>query len=342
MLHGLRGMGKTVLLHAFRDMARQRGWAAAQIEATAGEALATSLVAELGGFAPMLAGRARRARDRVRAAMDDLTLTVGVPGVKTEVNLGDRPRADASFTALVTTLAETARDRKVGVALLLDELQEGDPPSIRMLARAMQACAMDRLPLLVAGGGLPTMPDHVRAAVTYGERYRYTELMPLTPTATHAALEQPARAEGVAFDKAALDLLVARSEGYPYLVQLHGRFAWEAAGGSDRIELAHAEAAVEVAGRQLVDSVFRGRWSRLTPAERRYVVAMASLGDGSVRTADVAKALGGRMTDVATQRAAVISKGVAMSRERGTLEFTMPGLAAFIRGDGPAEAPAPR
>jgi hypothetical protein len=269
--------------------------------------------------------------------MDDLTVTVGLPGVKGELSLGERTKTDVSFSRLVNLVAEAARDRKVGVALLLDELQEGDPASIKMLARAMQAAASDRLPLLVAGGGLPTMPDHVRAAVTYGERYRFMELGPLTATAVRAALEQPARSEGVTFETKALELLVARSEGFPYLVQLHGRLAWEAAGGAESIELGHARAAVRLAAEQLVASVFRGRWSRLTPAERRYVITMASLGDGPIRTAEIASAYGPGVTtsDLAPHRAAIIAKGVVMSRERGTLEFTMPGLAAFIRAETP-------
>lgn len=337
LLHGLRGMGKTVLLQAFRDLARDRGWQAERVEASAGEPLSSPVVVALGAMGEALAGRARRLRDRIRSAMDDLTVSVGLPGVKGELSLGERTKADRSFSKLVNSVAEAARERKVGVALLLDELQEGDPASIKMVARAMQAAASDRLPLLVAGGGLPTMPDHVRAAVTYGERYRFMALGPLTAPAVQAALEQPARAEGVAFEPAALELLVTKSEGFPYLVQLHGRLAWEAAGGADLIELDHARAAVRHAAAQLIESVFRGRWSRLTPAERRYVTIMASLGDGPIRTADIASAHGRGVTtnDLAPHRAAVIAKGVVMSRERGTLEFTMPGLGAFIRSETP-------
>jgi hypothetical protein len=337
LLHGLRGMGKTVLLQAFREMARERGWHAERVEASAGDPLSAQVAVELAAIGETLAGRARRLRDRIRSTLDDLTVTVGLPGVKGELSLGERTKTDVSFARLVNLVAEAARDRKVGVALLLDELQEGDPASIKMLARAMQSAASDRLPLLVAGGGLPTMPDHVRSAVTYGERYRFMELGPLTATAVRAALEQPARSEGVTFETKALALLVARSEGFPYLVQLHGRLAWEAAGGADFIDLGHARAAVRLAAEQLVESVFRGRWSRLTPAERRYVITMASLGDGPIRTAEIASAHGPGVTtsDLAPHRAAIITKGVVMSRERGTLEFTMPGLAAFIRAETP-------
>src|SRR5205085_6856278 len=121
---------------------------------------------------------------------------------------------------------------------------------------------------------------------------RFAELGALNPVAVRVALEAPARALGVGFEPVALDQLVAVSQGYPYLVQLLGRRAWEAAEGGPVISAAHVAVAIPAALSELGSSVFVGRWTRITAAERAYVEAMASLGDGTVESAAVARTLG--------------------------------------------------
>lgn len=341
MLHGYRGMGKTVLLNSFRDLARKRGWVAQRVEASPTQPLLPALAEDLSALLP---ANAKTVRARVRRAVEELTLGVSLIGVTAQVRVTAAPASiDRSFTRVVLEVAAAARKDHAGVALLLDELQIGEPWAIQAIGRALQAATGDRLPVVMAAGGLPTMPDHVRAALTYGERYRFVELGALSDPAARAALVIPAQDQGVAYAPAAVHLLVREARGYPFLIQLHGRYAWEAATGASSITLAHARTAVTAARHHLVESVFRGRWSRLTPAERGYVSAMAALGDGPVRTADVARAMGTTTSGLSMHRRALLDKGVILAPERGLVDFTMPGLARFVReeDDDERQVPAP-
>ncbi|MGI9169841.1 MAG: hypothetical protein ACR2FH_06640 [Caulobacteraceae bacterium] len=85
----------------------------------------------------------------------------------------------------------------------------------------------------------------------------------------------------------------------------------------------------------LDQNFFRVRFDRLTPSERTYLRAMADLGDGPARRADVAKSLD-RTTDAAGPvRDSLIRKGMLYSPELGVLDFTVPLFGDFMRGGHP-------
>jgi hypothetical protein len=194
----------------------------------------------------------------------------------------------------------------------------------------------------MVAGGLPHAPEHIRRAVTYGERYRYGELGPLNRVATRVALEQPAADLGVSFEPAALDSLVAASQGYPYLVQLLGHRSWEAARGGPIIAAAHAAISIPAALSELAASVFDGRFTRLTPAERTYVEAIAVLGDGPISGADVARSLGRTGQSLSRTRQNLIDKGLIAPVGSRDLVFTLPHFAVYVRSreSSPTAAPA--
>ena len=268
---------------------------------------------------------------RIRAAVDQVTVTVGGGPLKAEIRARRPVPVDQAIGELLDALGELAKARKRGVVLLLDEVQAIDPIHLRAVARGLQSCAAASLPVLMVAGGLPHAPEHIRKAVTYGERYRYAELGPLNPVAVRVALEQPAADLNVAFEPAALDALVAASQGYPYLVQLLGHRSWEAARGGPIISGAHAAVSIPAALSELAASVFDGRFARLTPAERIYVEALAALGDGPVSGAEVARSLGRTGQSLSRTRQNLIDKGLISPVGSRDLVFTLPHFAAYVR-----------
>lgn len=325
-------MGKTVLLERLGEMGRERRFAARRVEATGDATFAGVLARSLGALGADLATRGAGLR-RVRDAVQEMTVTVGGGGVKAEFKA--RPNVgDAVVSELLTSLGELAQERKRAVLLLLDEVQAIDAAHLRAIARGLQACSAAQLPVLMIAGGLPDAPEHIRTAVTYGERYRFAELGPLNAVATRVALQQPAEQLSVRFEPAALDSLIDASQGYPYLVQLLGHRVWEAAHGSEIITSEHAQVAVPAALAELAASVFDGRFARITPAERTYAIAMASLGDGPVPAGAVAAALGRSAQSVSRLRHNLIAKGLIVPVGTRALAFTLPHLAAYVREYG--------
>lgn len=330
IVSGHRGMGKTVLLYAFRDLARERGWLAQRVEATDEGPFLQALAAEAASLLERLEARAGLVR-RARQAVEELTVALGVGPAKVEVKAKRRaaPALDVPVTDLVDALGTAAKERKVGAVLLLDEVQAIAAPSLRALGRAFQAAEGERLPVLLAAGGLPNAPGRLRTAVSYAERYRYVTLEPLGLPAVRGALVQPAEQLGVSYEADALDLLVAASEGYPYLVQLLGRQAWEAAGGAD-ITLAHAQVAVGRAHQHLADNVLGSRWARATPKERAYLTAMATLGPGAVHSGEIARTLGQTAQTLSPVRQNLIDKGIIVADGTRAVQFAIPGFRSFV------------
>ncbi len=165
--------------------------------------------------------------------------------------------------------------------------------------------------------------------MTYGERYQFSTLTPLSPTAARIALERPARTQGVAYEPAALDRLVTASEGYPYLVQLLGRHAWDTADGADTITAAHPERAARSAVDEFADSVLRNRWRRLAAGERAYVTAMAELGP-TANSGDIARRRERTAQQLSSTRQHLIDKSVIVAIGERELAFAMPGFRSFV------------
>jgi hypothetical protein len=97
------------------------------------------------------------------------------------------------------------------------------------------------------------------------------------------------------------------------------------------IERVDAEQATILALAELDNGFFRVRFDRLTPAERRYMRAMAQLGPGPHRSGDIAKQLGREVTAVAPVRSTLIAKGMIYSPDHGDNAFTVPLFDGFMK-----------
>ncbi|HYD48273.1 MAG TPA: hypothetical protein VEB21_07995 [Terriglobales bacterium] len=75
----------------------------------------------------------------------------------------------------------------------------------------------------------------------------------------------------------------------------------------------------------------RVRLDRLTPAERRYLRAMAELGSGPHRSGDIATMLQRKVTALAPVRNQVIAKGMIWSPAHSDTAFTVPLFDQFMK-----------
>jgi hypothetical protein len=95
--------------------------------------------------------------------------------------------------------------------------------------------------------------------------------------------------------------------------------------------LTDVETASKVAVATLDQSFFRVRFDRVTPAERKYLRAMAELGPGPHRSGDIASALNRNVTGLAPTRSQLIAKGMIWSPSHGDTAFTVPLFDEFMR-----------
>jgi AAA ATPase domain len=337
MVTGLRGVGKTVLLHQFADQAAERDWmiVEAEVQPRGDRAFLAVLVRSLTVAVRRTAGR--RLGDlahRALASIEAFSLTVdpsGGLGVGIEVDARGSGDLDSDFAMLALDVSRRAKEMGVGVAVFVDELQEMDRPTMAALAGAAHVTSQRAMPFVVVGAGLPNLPARLADARSYAERlFDYHSLGPLPPRLAADALAGPAAREGVAWERGALDLTIKESGGYPYFLQEFGSQIWSVAEVSP-ITRRDARVGVRLGLARLDGGFFRARWDRATPAERRYLQAMVVDGAGPSRTQEIAARLGKVHSSVGPTRAGLIGKGLIFSPEYGFVAFTVPGMAEFVR-----------
>jgi len=343
-----RGLGKTTLLQLARRDAEQGGFVTAFAAADPDTSLLIVLaqsIAEAAATAGLARGdRWSRWRERLAALSVEVSLTGGVKlAAAMNQPAPEQPPDRVAFTRLLGETATLARQEdRPGLAILVDELQEAREQDLRAFAYAAQELAgsPDRPPVVIVGAGLPSLPDRLIAAASFAERFTYAELRILSPAAAAEALIRPAEALRVTWTREAADAVLDAARGYPYLLQLFGSTSWSAAnpaGPGATIALAHAQQGLDIGRQDLGRGMFRGRWAKATPAERQFLIALATLGEGPARIADVARHLDRQVKDLSMVRAGLIDKGVIQAPGRGQIEFTIAGFGDFVQAQALAD-----
>lgn len=341
MLVGLRGVGKTVLLDQMLRDAEAKGCMTIRIEAPEGKSLPALLAPQL-RLCLLKLSSSEKAKEFAIRGLRALAGFVGKMKVtfkdievgldyEPQPGLADNGDLEGDLTMLLEEVGNAARAAETVVCIFIDELQYVAEPQMAALISALHRCSQLRLPLTVAGAGLPQLRGRMGEAKSYAERmFEFPEVGPLNPQDAAAALERPALEEGESFDQASLERLVQETHGYPYFLQEWGRQTWNVAEKSP-ISLADVEKASRQAIATLDESFFRVRFDRLTPSEKKYLRAMAELGPGPHRSGDIAAKLGRETSSLGPVRSSLITKGMIWSPTHGDTAFTAPLFDDFMK-----------
>lgn len=338
VLHGLRGVGKTVLLGEFHQMAQDRSWLTVMIEANTGSPFRDTLARTL---YPAVRELVRpKAGDKLKKALatfKTFSVKVDTAGlwsfgldVAPAPGRGDSGELETDLSELIKDLAEAAQEQSRGLALLIDEAQDLTRDELRALCAISHKAGQRNWPFLLALAGLPNLPRLLSEAKSYAERlYAYREITQLRNDAARQALTQPAAGERVSWDDDAVTYVVTQTRGYPYFLQEYGQATWNSAEGTT---LTYDDARVGAASGQahLDAGFYRTRWERASPGQRAYLEAMAQDGDGPSQSREVAARLGKNPTGVGPIRDSLIKKGLVYAPEHGHVAYTVPGMATFI------------
>ncbi len=339
LLTGLRGVGKTVLLNRIRALAQAEGFIADLIEAPEERPLA-NLIAPSLRQALVKMSATRKAEDMISRGLRVLkSFTLSMKVAETEVSLrcdpeigtADSGNIERDLSDLLIAVGEAALENDAAVAILIDEIQYLSRTDLGSLIVGAHRIAQRNLPLMVMGAGLPLLPALSGDARSYAERlFRYPKIGALEAEDAKLAISAPAKALGVTFEDAALDEIVRMTRGYPYFIQEWGYVIWNAA-PHPTITAGDVIAAGQEATARLDESFFRVRLDRVTDAEKRYLRAMAELGESAHRTGDIAKLFGRRSASFGPVRDTLIKKGMIYSPRHGTLDFTVPLFGPFMK-----------
>lgn len=341
LLVGLRGTGKTVLLDRMRDDAEATGIHTLRLEAPEGRSLPALLAPQL-RQALLRLSQVEKARDLAVRALRALTgfakglkfsyhdIEVGLDH-EAEPGLADNGDLEHDLQALLEQSGLAAKAAGTALALFIDELQYVPETQLAALITALHRTEQRQLPVVLVGAGLPQLRGQMGNAKSYAERlFDFPFIGALPPEAAAQAIVKPLDNEGVAIAPPALDEILRLSQGYAYFLQTWGSHAWLAAEGSPiGIDAVHQASLTAIAS--LDEGFFRVRFDRCTPKEKKYLRAMAELGEGPHRSGDIATCLDEKVSSLAPTRSSLIAKGMVWSPNHGDTAFTVPMFDGFMK-----------
>ena len=334
---GLRGVGKTVLLNRFAEIAEQEALRVAFIEAP-----------ETGDFRTLIAIRLRKVllqleqRGPAAAVLramrvlktfslklpDGTTIALDVDALKGEADSGVLSQ---DLPDLFVAVGEAVAHQETGLLLAIDEVQYLSGDELGALITAIHRTSQRDLPVVLVGAGLPQLPGLAGDAKSYAERlFDFPEVGSLAASQAADALLIPANKLDVDFTDDAVRQIVEEAHGYPYFLQEWGYHVWNHA-PTQVITLDDVRSVRPSVIDQLDRNFFLVRFDRLTPKEKEYLRAMAELGPGPHRSGDIAARLGVKVESIAPRRSDLIVKGMVYSPAHGDTAFTVPMFDEYLK-----------
>lgn len=341
IITGLRGVGKTVLLNKFAELAERIGWEVVELEASKHDetAFRQSIFSKFRAALLHLSPRRRWSKKARHAAevLSSFVLSVDREGtfsvtwdVAPSEGYADHGDLGLDLTDVFLAVGEVAKERTTGIVVLIDEVQFLTTTQLESLIQAVHKSVQKRLPITFVGAGLPQIAELAGDAKSYAERlFKFPRIDSLAPEDACRAIIEPAQAEGATFTEAAADLAVSITHGYPYFLQELGYQAWIIA-RDNLIDSDDVGAAREAYEAKLDSSFFRVRLDRATPLQTAYMRAMAELGSEPQKAVDVAARMGRESSQVAPIRSQLIDMGLLYTPQHGYAAFTVPDFDTFM------------
>jgi len=343
-LTGLRGVGKTVLLGEFEQLARDNGWAAGFLELNPRHNTDETLAGAISALSTRVGEEASRA-ERLKARLGKAVRAAGSLGVTyNDVKLSLDPSmtegtADVAkeLFELVELVVEKGRD---GAVLLLDEAQvvrderdRGGEHPLSLLISAVAALQRKDLPLGLVLCGLPTLTGNLLRARSYTERmFRGEEVGRLDAEAAAAALTEPLRGRAIVADDGLVAAVVREVEGYPYFIQLWGAELWDAAEAAEVFTLDERLLDLTTSDiyRRLDIDFYEPRLSTLTPAEQDVLLATAECPYPPLATLDLNEAVDKTPGNINVLLGRLVEAGVLYRVRKGQYEYTAPKFREYL------------
>ncbi|TPF87698.1 MULTISPECIES: ATP-binding protein [unclassified Bifidobacterium] len=333
-LTGARGVGKTVMLNALGDIARKRDWIV--IDETAEAGFINRLIDVL--------------NEEDRSRLSSLTMptaSISIPGapISASLNLGGAqftaPAERAlDFRRAMSEKLDKLEKKRRGILITLDEVQASSIAEIRSLATAVQHLIREQRNIAFIFAGLPSMVEDVinDDVLTFLRRAERKHLGDVPLDAVRQAFADTINANGKHANGEVLSMLARATNGYPFMIQLVGYWAWRASetgatADAEEITIDAAERGVAQAKLKLGDMVHGPAIDGLSAMARDYLLAMAQ-DDGPSATSAIAKRLERDQIYANVYRTQLIKEDIIYQSSYGYVDFKLPYLRDYLREHG--------
>lgn len=332
---GLRGLGKTALLSELESRLDSDRVTVVRIEVERDRSAASLVRAKI----ERVRADGRSLPKRLGATLDKALshlpkISYELPERLGAISLsgtGDESHDDETgpLAEAISIFNEALHAQHRNLAILIDEIQDADLPSIRSIAASVHQSAATKAPILLAVAGLPQAEIVFKRIRTYTQRWDHLSLELLTRAEVANAIRIPVVDAGATIEDAALDRLTDACGGYPFFVQLFASAAWNEHVGN-AITLRDVERAIPPVRAKIEKTFYRSVLDTLTTRELAFACALAELGAGPRSFPDVAARLGVPTEKLGSLRVNLLKKDVIISPGPRLLEFRVPLLDQYI------------
>ncbi len=329
---GVRGTGKTVMLNKVQEVAEERGWLVISETATPGFITRLSTI-HLPGIMAGFRSPGKRTR------LTGLSLPFGAGGATWDST--NRDAAPSDFRSQLEHVTDILAEYGTGVLITLDELHYQQIDGLREFATTIQHTFREERAVAFAGAGLssavsPVLNDNVLTFLRRADRYN---LGPVNLVDVERAIREPIEANGRELDPVACTEAARATGGYPFLIQLVGRYTWQQNPRERVIKSPDVAAAVAAARRRLGSLVYEPALADVSNIDRTFLVAMAQ-DSGPSKMSDICTRLGVNANYGSQYRLRLIEAGLVESSRHGEVDFAQPLLREYLQEHAVTLAPS--
>lgn len=320
---GARGAGKTVMLNAVEDRAKEHGWLVISETATPGfvaRITAQHLPRLLRDFDPAA----------VRRRLTGLTAPLGAGAITW--NTLEAHVVRAGLRNQIELLTDLLAEHGTGVLITLDEIHHDHIQELRELTTTVQHAFREGRDLAFVGAGLAaSVSDIVNDKVlTFLRRAERHALGSVRASEVERAFREPIEAAGRHIGDAALQVMVHGAAGYPFLLQLVGAQTWRLHPDAAEVTVEDATLGVARARHRLGTLIHEPALRLASDIDKAFLLAMAH-DDGPSRMADIQQRLEVGANYASQYRLRLIAAELIYPTRRGYVDFALPYLREYLR-----------
>jgi type II secretory pathway predicted ATPase ExeA len=324
ILIGQRGAGKTALLLEFAELAGQHDCVVARV--TANRQMLDEIVQLI-----QLNGSAYVPKRRTSVS----SVSAGALGFSLGLSFSDATEKNYGFRVKLSLLCDELAKHGKKVLILVDEVQ-ANTDEVRDLATTFQHLVGEKKDIAIVMAGLPSALSSVLndQILTFLNRAHKIRLGPLPLPEVSIYYARAFAQSGKDIDSGILEAAAKATRGYPYLLQLIGYYIirYTNSVGSDIISGAVVREALVLAKGAMAEGIFEPALKGLSEKDRDFLDAMAEDGTNA-KVADISARLKVSQAYVQKYRIRLIAAGVIGASSRGRVEFLIPYLDEYLRGE---------
>jgi hypothetical protein len=349
VLSGLRGVGKTVLLNAFKEKAIRKGWiwAGNDMSASAGvdeHTIGIRLITDISNALPEISLTFIGASDlKVNFLVTEKYLT---PKVVSAFYDKEPVLEVDKLKHTLELIWDNIKAKAKGVVIAYDEAQTlVDKPTdkqypLSMLLEAISHLQRKGIPYLLVLVGLPTLYPNLIACRTYSERmFRQISLSNLSNTDSEDVITKPLEElkESIQIEGEDLVKIVQLSKGNPYFIQFLGKEVYDYYTQQKAIGSKKPKVIYERIFSKLDDDFYQARYDRATEKQKSLlnIISKVKGADEKFAVKDVinaSKEFGQplKSTAIILMLISLMEIGLVFKNGRGQYSFALPMFAQFL------------